>query len=146
MNVTGPEHRKNLLLPVPGLEAALDSLLAIAKDFAVASVHSKWPFVGCCCLSTTRISTNIYGHFELFLGIRSKNHAWLRPRLPRTWISGSSNNTNVLSSFPLLSQLGLNYDLPAMTALQIAQLLPPEFNRWKQRAKLVNPAVAPQTN
>jgi hypothetical protein len=23
-----------------------------------------------------------------------------------------------------------------MTALEIAQLLPPEFNRWKQRAKL----------
>jgi hypothetical protein len=36
----------------------------------------------------------------------------------------------------VLQQLSLNYDLPAMNALQIAQLLPLEFNRWKQRAKL----------
>lgn len=36
----------------------------------------------------------------------------------------------------VLQQVGLNYDLPAMTALEIAQLLPSEFNRWKQRAKL----------
>jgi hypothetical protein len=36
----------------------------------------------------------------------------------------------------VLQQLSLNYNLPAMTALQIAQLLPSEFNRGKQRAKL----------
>jgi hypothetical protein len=36
----------------------------------------------------------------------------------------------------VLQQLSLNYDLPAMNSFQIAQLLPPEFNRWKQRAKL----------
>jgi hypothetical protein len=36
----------------------------------------------------------------------------------------------------VLQQVGLNYDLPAMTAIEIAQLLSPEINRWKQRAKL----------
>jgi hypothetical protein len=32
-------------------------------------------------------------------------------------------------------QLSLNYDLSAMSAFQIAELLPPEFDQWKQRAK-----------
>ena len=67
MEVTRLEHRASLVFPVFGLEPALDSLLAVAEDFAVASIHSKWPFVGCCCLDTTCISTSIYGHFELFL-------------------------------------------------------------------------------
>jgi hypothetical protein len=35
----------------------------------------------------------------------------------------------------VLQQVGLNYDLPAMNARQIAQLLPAEFAQWKQRAK-----------
>lgn len=34
-------------------------------------------------------------------------------------------------------QLSLTYDLPGMTTLQIAGLLPPEFDHWKQRAKLL---------
>jgi hypothetical protein len=33
-------------------------------------------------------------------------------------------------------QLSLTYDLPGMTTLQIAELLPEEFSQWKQRAKL----------
>jgi hypothetical protein len=56
-----------LVFPVLELEAARDSLLAIAKDFAVGSIHSKWPFAGCFVCCDKRISTNIYGHFELFL-------------------------------------------------------------------------------
>jgi hypothetical protein len=36
----------------------------------------------------------------------------------------------------VLQQVGLNYDLPAMSAPQIALLLPAEFAQWKQRAKL----------
>jgi hypothetical protein len=43
----------------------------------------------------------------------------------------------------VLQQVGLNYDLPAMNALEIAQLLPSEFNRWKQRAKLDGAANTP---
>jgi hypothetical protein len=67
MDIAGLQHRTALIFPVLGLESALDSLLAIAEDFAIRSIHSKWPFVGWCCLDTTCISTNIYGHFELFI-------------------------------------------------------------------------------
>jgi hypothetical protein len=35
----------------------------------------------------------------------------------------------------VLQQLSLNYDLPAMNPRQIADLLPEEFNHWKQRAE-----------
>jgi hypothetical protein len=35
----------------------------------------------------------------------------------------------------VLQQISLNFDLPAMNARQIAELLPEEFNQWKQRAK-----------
>ena len=35
----------------------------------------------------------------------------------------------------VLQQLSLNYDLSAMSARQIADLLPAEFDQWKQRAK-----------
>lgn len=38
----------------------------------------------------------------------------------------------------VLQQLSLNYDLPAMNARQIADLLPPEFNQWKLRAKITS--------
>jgi hypothetical protein len=75
MNVTGFEHGARLVFPGLGLEPALDSLLAVAEDFAVGSIHSKWPFVGCFVCCDKRISTNIYGHFELFLCIGSKNQA-----------------------------------------------------------------------
>ena len=71
-NVAGLEHRASLVFPVLGPEPAFDSLLAMAEDLAIRSIHSKWPFVGCCCLDTTCISTNIYGHFELFIQIQPK--------------------------------------------------------------------------
>src|SRR6266404_995454 len=67
VDIAGLEHRLRLLLPVLGLESALDSLLAIAQDFAIGSIHSKWPFVGCFVCCGKRISTNIYRHFELFI-------------------------------------------------------------------------------
>ena len=47
-NVTGFEHRTGLIVPVLGFEPTLDSVLAIAEDPWVVSIHSKWPFVGCC--------------------------------------------------------------------------------------------------
>jgi hypothetical protein len=75
VDIAGLEHGTGLVVPVLGLEAALDSLLAIAEDFAVGSIHSKWPFIGCCGLDTTCILTNIYGHFELFLSGSQENHA-----------------------------------------------------------------------
>jgi hypothetical protein len=56
-----------LVFPVLGLEPALDSLLAVAQDFRIDSIHSKWPFVGGYVRSDKHISTSIYGHFELFL-------------------------------------------------------------------------------
>jgi hypothetical protein len=67
MDVTGLEYGVRLVFPVLGPEPALDSLLAVTEDFAIGSIHSKWPFVGCCCLGNTCILTNIYGHFELFV-------------------------------------------------------------------------------
>jgi hypothetical protein len=74
MDIAGPEHGAGLIFTVLAPEPAFDSLLAIAEDFAVASIHSKWPFVGCCCLDTTCISTNVYGHFELLIHSEQKNH------------------------------------------------------------------------
>src|SRR5207245_9995587 len=47
-NVTGFEHRTRLIVPVLRFEPTLDSVLAIAEDLWVVSIHSKWPFVGCC--------------------------------------------------------------------------------------------------
>lgn len=45
-------------------------------------------------------------------------------------------HTGAVQRFALvLQQVGLNFDLPAMSARQIADLLPEEFNHWKQRAK-----------
>jgi hypothetical protein len=40
------------------MEPTLDSLLAVPEDFAVGSIHSKWPFVGCCCFCNTCSSAN----------------------------------------------------------------------------------------
>jgi hypothetical protein len=65
-NVTGPEHRSRLVLPVFGCQSALNPLLAVPEDVGVVSIHSKWPFVGCGCCCDKLNSTNIYGHFELF--------------------------------------------------------------------------------
>jgi len=45
VDVTGPEHGPRLVSPVLGLQPTLDSLLAIAKNFGIGSIHSKWPFV-----------------------------------------------------------------------------------------------------
>lgn len=48
----------------------------------------------------------------------------------------SRRRAGTIQRFALvLQQLSLNYDLPAMSAHQIAGLLPEEFNQWKQRAK-----------
>ncbi len=41
LNVAGLEHRPRLILPVLGLQAALNSVLAVTEDFGVASIHSK---------------------------------------------------------------------------------------------------------
>jgi hypothetical protein len=76
MDVAGFEHRTGLVFPILGLQPALDSLLAITEDFAIGSIHSKGPFVGCCARCCKRISTNIYGHFEFFLSNAWKNHAY----------------------------------------------------------------------
>jgi hypothetical protein len=66
MNIAGLEHGTRLIFPVLCRQPTLDSPLAITEDFAVGWVHSKWPFVGCFVCCSKRISTNIYGHFELF--------------------------------------------------------------------------------
>lgn len=42
----------------------------------------------------------------------------------------------------VLQQLSLNYDLPALAARQIADLLPPEFEPWKRRANWEQVVVA----
>jgi hypothetical protein len=49
----------------------------------------------------------------------------------------SRHRAGTVQRFALvLQQVGLNYDLPAMSARQIADLLPEEFAQWKHRAKL----------
>lgn len=48
----------------------------------------------------------------------------------------SETRPGALRRFALvLQQLSLNYDLPAMNARQLAELLPDEFNQWKKHAK-----------
>jgi hypothetical protein len=73
VDVTGLEHRAGLVFPVLGFETTFDSLLAVAQDFGIPSIHSKWPFVGCCGLDNTCISTCIDGHFELSVQTSSEN-------------------------------------------------------------------------
>jgi hypothetical protein len=46
-NVAGFEHGPGLILPVLGFEPTLDSVLAVAEDRWIVSIHSKWFFVGC---------------------------------------------------------------------------------------------------
>jgi hypothetical protein len=75
MDVTGTEHRAGLVGPILGVEAAFNSLLAVAQDFRISSIHSKWPLGGCCGLDKTCISTTIDGHFEFFVQPPLKNHA-----------------------------------------------------------------------
>ncbi len=49
--------------------------------------------------------------------------------------TASTNRPGSVQRFALvLQQLSLNYDLPAMTARQVADLLPGEFEAWKRRA------------
>jgi hypothetical protein len=43
-NVPGPEHGPRLVFPIDWTKPTLDSVLAVAEDFAVASIHSKCPF------------------------------------------------------------------------------------------------------
>src|SRR6266571_3865023 len=57
-DVTGFKHRSRLILPVLWLQTSLDSFFAVAQDFAVSSIHSKWSFVGC-CIFAKRISANV---------------------------------------------------------------------------------------
>ena len=57
VDVAGLEHRAGLVFPVLGLETTFDSLLAVAQDFGIASIDSKWSFVDCCGLDNICIST-----------------------------------------------------------------------------------------
>src|SRR5512139_1384296 len=66
LNIAGLQHGARLIFPVLGLESTLDSLLAITEDFAIGSIHSKWPFCWLFFCCSKHISTSIYGHFELF--------------------------------------------------------------------------------
>src|SRR3974390_2125760 len=77
-NIAGLEHGARLIFPVLWPKPALDSLLAITEDFAVGSIHSKWPFVGCFVCFSKRILTHIYRHFELFCLSRQKKSRLLK--------------------------------------------------------------------
>src|SRR5579863_9534753 len=65
-NIAGLQHGTRLIFPVLWPKPALDSLLAITEDFAIGSIHSKWPFCWLFFCCSKHISTSIYGHFELF--------------------------------------------------------------------------------
>src|SRR5438034_6387021 len=66
------EHGAGLLFPVLGLESALNSLLAIAKHFAIGSIHSKWPFVGCCGFVTPAFQPIFMGISSFLFQLRAK--------------------------------------------------------------------------
>jgi hypothetical protein len=55
MNVPRPEHRVGLFTPPPVPETIPDSILAVAKIFAVFSFHSKRPLVLVAVFSSTTI-------------------------------------------------------------------------------------------
>jgi hypothetical protein len=59
VDITGPEHRPGLVLPILGRQTAGDSVLAVAENFGVVSIHSKWPFVDCWSFYLERILTKI---------------------------------------------------------------------------------------
>jgi hypothetical protein len=73
-DVAGLEHWAKLVFPVLGRQTLFDSALAITEDLRIASIHSKWPFVGCGCGCDKLNSTSIYGHFEYFLLGARENH------------------------------------------------------------------------
>ncbi len=52
----------------------------------------------------------------------------------RVGVAGHGRSGGIRRFGLVLQQLGLNYDLPAMNARQIADLLPKEFEPWKRRA------------
>src|ERR1017187_8571674 len=83
MNVAGSEHRSGLSLPVFGLQPLLDSALAVTNNFAIGSIHSKWPFCGCYVRSRTCFSPHKDGHFELFVQTKKEFRAYSRSRTPQ---------------------------------------------------------------
>src|SRR5213594_739532 len=56
VDVTGFKHRSRLILPVLWLQTSLDSLFAVAQDFGVASIHSKWPLLVVAFFAETHFS------------------------------------------------------------------------------------------
>ena len=52
----------------------------------------------------------------------------------RAGVSGQNRPGGIRRLGLVLQQLSLNYDLPALTARQIAELLPHDFDTWKRRA------------
>jgi hypothetical protein len=69
MNVAGFEHRSRLVFPVLGRQSPLNSLLAVAEDFGVISVHSKWPFVGFKFVLTNSFEPTLTGISSFFFVI-----------------------------------------------------------------------------
>jgi hypothetical protein len=60
----------------------------------------------------------------------------------RVGVAGQGRAGGIRRFAVVLQQLSLNYDLPALTARQIADLLPREFEPWKRRANW-EPIAAP---
>lgn len=60
----------------------------------------------------------------------------------RVGVTGQGRAGGIRRFAVVLQQLSLNYDLPALTARQIADLLPREFEPWKRRANW-EPVAAP---
>jgi hypothetical protein len=75
VDVTGFEHRAGLVFPVLGFKTTFDSLLAVAQNFRISSIHLKWPFVGCYSLGRTYASPHTDSHLQLLVQTSRQNRA-----------------------------------------------------------------------
>jgi hypothetical protein len=77
MDVARRHDRLGLVTPrFLGVQATLNSALAITDDFAVGSAHSKCSFWFVVLILAIAIKPRFYGHFEFFSAIFSSHRAY----------------------------------------------------------------------
>lgn len=119
-----------------------DAVLSVSNHGVYAKVLLISPRGG---IKDTRVLSELSYRRDLISNKSVVELAWLlyfnqRKGALRVGAASERRPGSVQRFALVLLQLSLNYDLPAMTAHQIAHLLPDEFAPWKQRAKLDGPA------
>lgn len=114
-----------------------DSVLAVIKHGSHARVLLISPLGG---IKDTRVLSELAYRHDLISNTAVVELAfqfyWNPKRAALRPGTASKRRPGSVQRFALvLQQLSLNYDLPEMSANQIAGLLPPEFDAWKRHVK-----------